>query len=106
VLHVNRKGDEKHISITFTYVQKRTTKYNTFCEDLYLHFGSNSTCNKKILVLQKKKSELWLVQNLKIHVEIYLKDRSFTFFPCEYMFSLTDFIVNYPRNISNKFGST
>jgi hypothetical protein len=29
VLHVNRKGDEKHISITFAYVQKQTTKCNT-----------------------------------------------------------------------------
>jgi hypothetical protein len=26
-----------------------------FCEELYLHFGSNSTCNEKILILQKKK---------------------------------------------------
>ena len=28
MLHVNRKGDGKHISITFAYVQKQTTKYN------------------------------------------------------------------------------
>jgi len=45
-----------------------------YANQLQKILGGNSSISGKILTLQNKSSELWLVHNPKPHVEVYLKN--------------------------------
>ena len=49
---------------------------------------------ERCLYYTKDLLELWLVQNLEFQAEAYLKKLETLPFPCQYAFSIMNFIIN------------